>query len=247
MKLKRIKEIKGKITLKTGLHVGAGDSEMRIGGTDNPVIKHPFTQEPYIPGSSIKGKVRSLLEMKYGLMRVTKGEPVKLEHLKEDKKDKSANSKNLEKFDDNDKKNAEKIMKLFGAGASSDDDLKEIAEKIGPTRVSFADCPLDKDWNKDAKEKHYPLVEVKSENTINRITGTAQHPRFVERVPASAQFEFCVSLKIMEEDQGHGIEELLREGLRLLEQDALGGSGSRGYGRIKFEPEIEEFADTDAP
>ena len=48
MKLIKIREITGKIILKSGLHIGAGDMEMRIGGTDNPVIKHPHTQEPYI-------------------------------------------------------------------------------------------------------------------------------------------------------------------------------------------------------
>jgi CRISPR-associated protein Csm3 len=62
MQLMNIKKIKGRIVLKSGLHIGAGDTEMHIGGTDNPVIKHPLTQEPYIPGSSLKGKVRSLLE-----------------------------------------------------------------------------------------------------------------------------------------------------------------------------------------
>ena len=68
MRLNDIKEIKGTITLKSGLHIGSGDNDMRIGGTDNPVIRHPFTGEPYIPGSSLKGKIRSLLEMKYGLL-----------------------------------------------------------------------------------------------------------------------------------------------------------------------------------
>jgi len=73
MKLAAVKEICGKIILKSGLHIGAGDTEMRIGGTDNPVIKHPHTMEPYIPGSSIKGKVRSLLEMRSGFMANTQG------------------------------------------------------------------------------------------------------------------------------------------------------------------------------
>ena len=41
MKLTSIREFTGKIILKSGLHIGAGDTEMRIGGTDNPVIKHP--------------------------------------------------------------------------------------------------------------------------------------------------------------------------------------------------------------
>ena len=55
MKLTNIVEIKAKLVLQTGLHIGAGDSEMHIGGIDNSVIKHPITQSPYIPGSSLKG------------------------------------------------------------------------------------------------------------------------------------------------------------------------------------------------
>ncbi|MGB9616630.1 MAG: RAMP superfamily CRISPR-associated protein, partial [Desulfomonilaceae bacterium] len=81
MKLTNILEIKGKIVLKSGLHIGGGDLEMRIGGVDNQVVKHPHTQEPYIPGSSIKGKVRSLLEMKSGLMARSGGKPLALKHL----------------------------------------------------------------------------------------------------------------------------------------------------------------------
>ena len=76
MKLLSIKKLQGKITLKSGLHIGSGNMEMHIGGTDSPVIKHPHTLDPYIPGSSLKGKVRSLLEEESGLMIYTKGEVV---------------------------------------------------------------------------------------------------------------------------------------------------------------------------
>ena len=101
MKLIGIKEIKGKIVLKSGLHIGAGDTEMKIGGTDNPVIKHPHTMEPYIPGSSLKGKVRSLLEMRSGLMGQTKGEPLSLSDLRG--------------LEGKQKGDCESILKIFGS------------------------------------------------------------------------------------------------------------------------------------
>jgi CRISPR/Cas system CMR subunit Cmr6 (Cas7 group RAMP superfamily) len=66
----RNKKLEGAIILKSGLHIGSGNMEMHIGGTDSPVIKHPHTLEPYIPGSSLKGKIRSLLEMASGLVPV---------------------------------------------------------------------------------------------------------------------------------------------------------------------------------
>lgn len=65
MKLLKLKKITGKIVVKTGLHIGGSSDTLEIGGMDNPVIKNPLTNEPYIPGSSLKGKIRYLLEWKY--------------------------------------------------------------------------------------------------------------------------------------------------------------------------------------
>ncbi len=215
MKLAGFREIKGRIILKTGLHIGAGDAEMKIGGTDNPVIKHPHTLEPYIPGSSLKGKVRALLEMRSGLMKRTDGKPVSLKTLAE--KD----------LTDKEKKDCEKILKLFGASGAENE-----GSELGPSRVSFADCRLDKTWKEKALKNHWSFTEVKSENTINRISGTARHPRSTERVPADTEFEFSVMLRQPEENEN--LEDFLFEGLKLLSMDALGGNGSRGYGRIEF-------------
>lgn len=222
MKLTEIKEIKGKIILKSGLHIGAGDTEMHIGGTDNPVVKHPHTQRPYIPGSSVKGKVRSLLEMKSGLMLKTKGMPLQARHLQ-----------GLDGEQENECRN---ILKLFGSSGADNDEIAEL----GPTRVSFADCPLNDEWLNQANKKRLSLTEVKSENSINRIKGTAENPRFTERVPADTEFDFNVTLKIFGKGEDVLLDYLLG-GLKLLEMDALGGSGSRGYGKICFEFEDKEI------
>ena len=229
MQLYAIKEFTGKIILKSGLHIGSGDMEMKIGGTDNPVIKHPHTQEPYIPGSSLKGKVRALLEMRSGLMGYTNGKPLDIATYKDPDK----------KLNDAEKKECKMILKLFGAGAS-EKEAKE-AEEIGPTRVAFADCPLDKDWKEKAETDFLPFIEVKSENTINRIKGTALNPRFTERVPAETEFSFSITLKLTPDTKENEVlENLLLEGLKLLQTDALGGSGSRGYGRIRFDFDEQE-------
>ncbi len=222
MKLKEIKKLEGKIVLKTGLHIGSGNMEMHIGGTDSPVIKHPHTLEPYIPGSSLKGKVRSLLELESGLVSYAKDKGgLVTTDLLDDEKGKSLN--------DDLKKKAEAILKIFGAsGAESKKNLE-----LGPTRVSFADCHLNKEWKERAMENRWQLTEVKSENVINRITGTAEHPRFIERVPEGTVFDLLITFKVLEDSDEELFKELLR-GLKLLELDALGGSGSRGYGRIEF-------------
>ena len=228
--LKNIRQLKGTIVLKSGLHIGSGNMEMQIGGTDSPVIKHPHTHEPYIPGSSIKGKVRSLIEMMSGLVPLARekerngGGVISLETLRHD----------TVRNDPSLKKRAENILKIFGhCGSTAEKDL-EITASLGPTRVSFADCHLNSDWREMARNKMYPLTEEKSENRIDRIQGTAEHPRFIERVPEGTKFDFTVSFKEIQKGDEELLDTLL-VGLRLLEWDALGGSGSRGYGRIAFE------------
>ena len=214
-----IKKLEGTITLKSGLHIGSGNMEMHIGGTDSPVIKHPHTLEPYIPGSSLKGKVRSLLEMESGLMIHTDGNVVSSDTLKKVNKDEKLKAK------------CEAILKIFGSSGAD----KEDETGFGPTRVSFADCYLDDDWQKMANNNRWLLTEEKSENVINRIKGTAEHPRFIERVPEGTKFKFLVTFKVLQDDDAALFDTVLLKGLKLLEMDALGGSGSRGYGRIAFE------------
>ena len=68
MQLNNIIALEGTLELMTGLHIGAGSEELHIGGIDNPIVKHPYTNQPYIPGSSLKGKMRSMLEWKAGVV-----------------------------------------------------------------------------------------------------------------------------------------------------------------------------------
>ncbi len=217
MQLTRISEITGKIELLSGLHIGSGNTEIHIGGTDNPVIKNPVNQQPYIPGSSIKGKMRSLLEWHSGLVGDTDGHPVSFGHL--------------DKLDEEKQQPARQIIKLFG-GAPDNNIKGELLNEIGPTRLAFWDCPLDENWVKDMQEKSLMLTETKMENSIDRIRGTAENPRNTERVPATALFDFKLTLRV--HDNEADVLDALITGLKLLELTGLGGSGSRGYGKIKF-------------
>ena len=202
MKLEKIVKITGKIELKTGLHIGAGNDSIHIGGVDNAVIKDPITKKPYIPGSSIKGKIRTLLEWATGRVRDSKPFATK------------------DKDDD-------PIARIFGNGKNDPN------YKGGPTRASFSDCQLSEENNKKLEEIGY--TEIKTEVTIDRISGTAAGagPRSTERVPAGAKFDFEVTYKVFDKQDEENLE-LLLLGMKLLEYDALGGSTSRGYGRISF-------------
>ncbi len=213
MQLTRIRTLTARLRLETGLLIGAGDSEMHIGGVDEQVVKHPLTHQPYIPGSSLKGKMRSLLEWKSGAVQ-----------------EKPLGLTDLDRANGAQKEAIRAIVQLFGV--SGDAQLtEERAREIGPTRLAFWDCELSSAWLAEFESLDLPLTEVKSENSINRITSVAVAPRFFERVPAGATFDFRLSLKVL------GDEDLLPTvlaGLRLVELDSLGGSGSRGYGKVKF-------------
>lgn len=215
MKLINIIEITATLKLKTGLHIGAGDSEMHIGGIDNTIIKNPITQSPYIPGSSLKGKIRFLLEWRSG--EITDGKPLNLTSLKQ-----AINPNSVKQ-----------ILQLFGINSDTKNDEEQVKD-IGVSRLIFWDCALNKTWEDNIREDNQPLTETKSENTIDRITATAGNPRQTERVPAGAEFDFKLTLRQFEGDQ-EDLLELILKGLRLLELDSLGGSGSRGYGKVKFE------------
>lgn len=217
MRLTNISEIKGRIELVSGLHIGSGNAEMHIGGTDNPVIKNPVTNEPYIPGSSLKGKMRSLLEWRAGVVGVAEGRPLGF--------------KDLRKLDGEGAEQGRRILKLFGGAPEGTGGDDRLVSEIGPTRLAFWDCGLEPGWVQEMGEKNLLLTETKMENSIDRIRGVAEHPRNTERVPAGARFAFRLTVKVI--DGEDLLEDILR-GLRLLELTGIGGSGSRGYGKLRF-------------
>ncbi len=205
--------LRGKFKCLTGLHIGGSKEKMEIGGVDSPVVRDPRTRFPYVPGSSLKGKLRSLLE--YGLGAVPPTGEV------------SANTE---------------IVRLFGIGADVKEPKESTLHKIGPSRLVVRDCHPDDETKKWWKTMDTDLLytEYKSENGINRITSAA-NPRFIERVAAGSQFEFEFVYSVyditrddsykndVEEDLGN-----LRMALLMLEHNFLGKSGSRGYGRVEF-------------
>lgn len=221
MQLINIHQLTATLELKSGLRIGASEGEIRIGGVDNQVIRNPHSNQPYIPGSSLKGKVRSLLEWRSGAVR---SEPLGLKDLQDARNDIV-------------KAQVLSILTLFGVsgGDRPEQADEKLIEKIGPTRLAFWDAGLQPNWVTRIKGEDKLLTEVKTENRIDRIKGVAEHPRQTERVPSGALFDFRLSVKQLDID-GDGLElrRTLLAGLRLLELDSLGGSGSRGYGKVKF-------------
>ncbi len=198
----------------SGLHIGAGKDAIEIGGLDLPVVKNPFTDEPYIPGSSLKGKLRSLLE--WALNRVENDGGVW-----------GSNKEGQYAIDD-------PILRIFG--------ITQADWKGGPTRLIVRDAHLEPDWAKSILNQGLSFTEEKMEVSIDRLQGKAKNGglRRTERVPAGARFELDMVFKVFDWDGDGGQTDRnclnrVLEGLKLLERDALGGSGSRGYGRVRVE------------
>jgi len=103
-----------------------------------------------------------------------------------------------------------------------------------PARLAVYDAPLDPDSITPQMRENLDdeLTEVKSENAIDRITSQA-NPRTLERVPAGARFRLRLVMDVLCEEDAPLFQRVL-EGLRMLEDDSLGGGGSRGSGRVRL-------------
>ena len=184
-------QIACKLIVRTGLHIGGSDAFSAIGAADSPVIRDLFTNQPIIPGSSLKGKLRTLL------VRSSCGD---IQHMPD--------------FADD----PDPILRLFGSSAP-----------VRAARLQFADCFLAK----DNATGETGVTEIKFENTINRLTAVA-NPRQIERVIRGSKFGLDLIYEVSDEALVTEDMELLAEGFRLLTYDYIGGHGSRGYGKVRF-------------
>jgi CRISPR-associated protein Csm3 len=215
--------LSGDLHCETGLHIGAGKGSLEIGGADNPVVKDAFGL-PYIPGSSLRGKIRSLLENAWGLTT-----PAELVYLTK-RRGQEVRIHQSDRADD-------EICLLFGRSPGRMERVEGEAvetRSASPARLTIYDSPLDQESITAQMRENLDdeITEVKSENAVDRITSQA-NPRTLERVPAGARFRVRLVVDILcEEDKVLPAKVL--EGLRLLEDDALGGGGSRGSGRVRF-------------
>ena len=215
--------LSGDLHCETGLHIGAGKGSLEIGGADNPVVKDAFGL-PYIPGSSLRGRIRSLLENALGM-----NAPAELVYLSK-RRGQEVRIHQSDRPDD-------EICLLFGRNPGRmervDGEALE-ARTASPARLAIYDAPLDTDSITAQMRENLDdeITEVKSENAIDRITAQA-NPRTLERVPAGARFRVRMVLDVLC-DEDKALAARVLEGLRLLEDDALGGGGSRGSGRVRF-------------
>ena len=210
-RISRIRIVRGTIEVVTGLRIGGSQDTMEISGLDNPIIRNPASAEPFIPGSSIRGRMRSLCEW-YFRELPEKGEVIRPQP-------------------------GSRTARVFGLPARNPRDGEERNYARGPTRLIVRDAMLSQ-ASRERFARGTPISEVKSENSINRLTSMA-NPRPMERVLPGVMFDCEFVYRIFDlgdggkEDEGL-FNEVFLVGLSLLQADALGGGGSRGNGKIRL-------------
>ncbi len=197
--------LRGTIELLSGTRIGGSDDVLQIGGTDLTCIKDPASGRPYIPGSSLKGKMRSCLE------------------------------KELDKTNGREPCGCAQpdcpICRVFGPHKKAD-------HRLGPTRIIVRDAPLLGDF----------AIENKTESVNRRDTGSAEHPRTVERVASGAKFAFEIGIQAFDKDDEFtytdpdgnkvkglpALKEVVEHAITLVEDTNIGAGGSKGYGQVRI-------------
>lgn len=268
------------LVVETGLHIGGGGENLDIGGLDKPVIRDPLTQQPYLPGSSIKGKLRSTLErlLKKPLNRT--GGSGTYRYESDDIEDGYTEIEG--QFIPYEGAKNCPISRLFGSTGTNcwiqssvateqglignntrpttrtiqGEEYTKVKGRNAPARLIVRDCHLLKESAKQLKtiDTGLYMTEWKFENGIDRVTAAA-NPRQLERVPAGSRFKFEIVYTVENENQVVQDLQNLAIALAILEDDALGGHGSRGYGKVRFEnfkffyrnlSQYQQIADADA-
>lgn len=217
-------QITGRIKAITGLHIGGSNLGISIGGVDASVIRNPYTNEPYIPGSSLKGKMRTLIERLEGKFGSLQDKNVKKSPYR------TIVDENHSDFKYN------YIPEIFGFTPEDNKNEQGEPKELPTSRLIVRDCRLNKISREKlaaSKTTDMPYTEIKTEVVIDRVTSRAT-PRQLERVPAGAIFRLKLILNVFEGDNEKNLLDKIFMGLILLQNDYLGGKGTRGSGEVQI-------------
>jgi len=257
--------LQGTIAIKTGLHIGGGGETLDIGGIDKPIIRDPLTRQPYLPGSSIKGKLRAILERLHEKPLNRKGSRDTFRYESDDLSHGFTDIGGEPSIPFEGATSCQ-VSRLFGSTGVNCWILRSVAEaeaveildrntvirkqhpalgreqefikvrgRNSPAKLIVRDCHLDERSAEELKriDTGLYMTEWKFENGIDRVTAAA-NPRQIERVPAGSEFEFELVYTIENTEQAIDDLKNIIIALSILQDDALGGHGSRGYGKVSF-------------
>lgn len=205
--------IRADIKAVTGLHIGGSGTGLEIGGVDKAVIRNPLDKRPYIPGSSLRGKMRSQTEKVLGKKQNNRIGQVTIHTCKSEDEYRAGGGC--------------VVCHVFGVPA-------EIGYP-GPTRLVVRDVNLTPGSAEalDHANTELRYAEIKTEVAIDRVTSAAT-PRSLERVPAGAVFGPAELVFGIYEAADYDRLKVVIDALQLVEDDYLGGAGSRGSGKVQF-------------
>lgn len=218
--IKKLVEFDGTMTVKSGVHIGGNEEGTKVGGCDNPVIRNPLTDEPYIPGSSIKGALRSCAEkMPDYAGKIRDGLPC------------GCGQPDC------------MVCKLFGAHMN-------VRASSGEPRLIVRDMQLNKEFMDKltlSGGSRSDLVEVKASTMIDRRTNTAYKGdysekgrrggslRNMERVAAGTVFDCSFVLKITDKDNEDEMVAFFKKLISVIEATGIGGKVTSGSGQVEFD------------
>lgn len=210
MGIKKIIEFNGTMTIKSGVHIGGNGNGTKVGGCDNPVIRNPLTNAPYIPGSSVKGALRSCAEkMSAYAGKIRNGKPC------------GCGQETC------------MVCKLFGAHMN-------MRATSGEPRLIIRDMNLSPDFIDRVMESggsRSDIIETKASTMIDRSTNTAAGSslRNMERVAAGAVFDCSFSIKVMDKDNEVELINFFKKCLSIVEATGIGGKVTSGSGQVEFD------------
>jgi CRISPR-associated protein Csm3 len=205
--LKEYVSLTGEIVCRTGLRIGGSGGQLEIGAVDNTLLRDPVSGLLYMPGSSLKGKMRSGLEA-----------------LKQ-----NFNSRRQPQDTDPCGCGECSVCRLFGP-------YQNTTSNAGPTRLLVRDLHLTEKAREELRayeREGRSGIEEKTENLINRRTRAATNPRTSERIAPGLAFELQLVLRIFDDDDRAALIGEVERALGQVVADGLGSSVSRGYGQIE--------------
>ena len=197
--------IASKLKVLTGLHIGGSGTFSPIGAVDSPVIRDPFTNKPIVPGSSLKGKMRTLLVRSF---KVAKSFP----------------ETNLPDFKDD----PDEVKRLFGSTKPAMIRSRlQFADAFVCNEAELADVGLTEvKWENYIQRNN----AVANPRQIERVVSGV---KFEVKITYEYANE-SVSVEDAKAELTKDMENIAKA-MKLLQLDYLGGHGTRGSGRVSFE------------
>ena len=199
--------IKGEIELISGMRIGGSDDVLQIGGTDLTCIKDPVTQKPYIPGSSLKGKMRAGLEKRLGKIGSGVKEPCGCAQIDC------------------------AVCRIFGPHKNTNHTLGPTR-----IRVRDAGCTTEFTIeNKTESVNNRQTGTAMNPRTVERVAPGAKFGLRIEIDEYNLDADFRYKKSDGVELQGaEALLEVVDHALWELEQTGIGAGTSKGYGHVKI-------------